>query len=143
MPNPVCRAPIPWCVIWHAIAHRIALSDARILSFEHDQVTLAYRDYRNGANRSVLHLSGEELIRRFLLHVQPKGFMRIRHYGFLANCCRAKRLEQIRKVIHAPAQTSQATVEPPAPFDGYPCPQCRQGRLHIIVRMKPLRDEGR
>ena len=63
-------------------SHRIALSDGRILSFEDGQVLLAYRDYRNRDQPSVLKLSGEELIRRFLLHVLPKGFMRIRHYGF-------------------------------------------------------------
>ena len=124
-------------------SHRIALSDARILSFERDQVRLAYRDYRNGAQRSVLHLSGEELIRRFLLHVQPKGFMRIRHYGFLANCCRSQRLEQIRKAIKAPPAPAQEPLEPPGPFEGYSCPKCRQGCLHVIAQLQPLRDEGR
>ena len=91
----------------------------------------------------MLKLSGEELIRRFLLHVLPKGFMRIRHYGFLANCIRGKRLEQIRTAIKAPPAPAQEPLKPSGPFEGYPCPKCRQGRLHVIARIQPLRDEGR
>ena len=124
-------------------SHRIALSDGRILSFEDGQVLLAYRDYRNRDQPSVLKLSGEELIRRFLLHVLPKGFMRIRHYGFLANCVRGKRLEQIHTAIKAPPAPTHEPLEPAGPFEGDPCPKCRQGRLHVIARIQPLRDEGR
>ena len=123
-------------------SHRIALSDARILSFEHDQVRLLYRDYRDRAKQGVLNLTGVELIRRFLLHVLPKGFMRIRHYGFLANRCRTERLDQIRRAIDVQAAQPQAEPESQAPFDGYPCPACRNGQLHIIARLPPLRDDG-
>ena len=69
-------------------SHRIALSDSRILSLDDDRVQLDYKGYRDGDRHKVLTLTGEELIRRFLLHVLPKGFMRIRHFGFLANRCR-------------------------------------------------------
>lgn len=56
--------------------HRIALSDHRLLDFDGESVALAYKDYRDGDRRKVMALAGEELIRRFLLHVLPKGFMR-------------------------------------------------------------------
>jgi hypothetical protein len=65
-------------------SHRIALSDARILDVKDGQVDLAYKDYRDGRHK-VMMLDNEEPLRRFLLHVLPKGFMRIRHFGFLAN----------------------------------------------------------
>ena len=57
-------------------SHRIALSDMRLLGFDGEAVDLAYKDYRDGDRRKVMTLAGEELIRRFLLHVLPKGFMR-------------------------------------------------------------------
>ncbi len=77
------------------------------------------------------------MIRRFLLHVLPTGFMRVRHFGFLANRCRRKRLEAIRTALAAPAVA--ADPEPTAPFDGYPCPTCRTGRLHVTARLAPHR----
>lgn len=124
-------------------SHHIALSDARLLSFDENQAQLDYKDYRDGNRHKVLTLSGDELIRRFLLPVLPKGFMRIRHFGFLANRCRRERLETIRKALDAPPQPEARTdAEPPVPFDGYPCPLCRQGRLRITTFLVPKRFEG-
>ncbi|MGB5734231.1 MAG: IS91 family transposase [Thiohalocapsa sp.] len=123
-------------------SHRIALSDARILGVEDGQVDLAYKDYRDGRHK-VMNLNGEELLRRFLLHVLPKGFMRIRHFGFLANRCRSQRLELIRQAIAAP-QTEPASdaQDNDVPFDGYRCPLCRQGHLHIIGLIGPKAWDG-
>ncbi len=127
-------------------SHRIALSDARLLGHDAEQVALRYTDYRDGGKHKVMHLSGEELIRRFLLHVLPKGFMRIRHFGFLANRCRAKRLAQIRAAIAEERQ--QATTSAPTelratpPFDGFPCTRCRPGWMVIIGHLSPRRDSG-
>ncbi len=80
-------------------SHRIALSDRRLLDFDDDEATVDVRDKddRDDHRSTVMTLSGEELIRRFLLHVLPKGFMRVRHFGFLANRCRARVLALIRK----------------------------------------------
>jgi hypothetical protein len=106
-------------------------------------VQLDYKDYRDGNRHKVLTLSGEELIRRFLLHVLPKGFMRIRHFGFLANRCRRERLDAIRKAIDAPLQPeASADAECPMSFDGYPCPLCRLGRLRVTAILVPKRFEG-
>ncbi len=123
-------------------SHRIALSDGRILGMDDDQVRLDYKDYRDGDRHKVLTLSPEELLRRFLLHVLPKGFMRIRHFGFLANRCRAARLAEIRLAIDAAQPETAYDAESPAAFDGYLCPLCRQGRLRITAFLVPKRFDG-
>lgn len=124
-------------------SHRIALTDGRILNLDGERVRLDYKDYRDGARHNVLNLSGEELIRRFLWQVLPKGFMRIRHFGFLANRCRTQRLSQIRAAIDAaPSPEPTEKAEQPVPFSGYPCPACRQGPLQITGRLVPQRFEG-
>ncbi|NEV65444.1 transposase, partial [Thiorhodococcus minor] len=109
-------------------------------------VELSYKDYRDGDRRKVMTLSGQELLRRFLLHVLPKGFMRVRHFGFLANRCRARRLPEIRAAIAAPVATpspdADAQAETGRPFDGYPCPSCRAGRLRVRVSLAPQRRDG-
>jgi hypothetical protein len=124
--------------------HRIALTDARILALEGDQVRLDYKDYRDHNRHKVLALASEELLRRFLLHVLPLGFMRIRHFGFLANRCRAARLVAIRRAIRLAQQQPEATTKThsPASFDGYPCRKCRQGHLRITAYLAPKRDDG-
>lgn len=124
-------------------SHRIALSDHRILAIDEDRVQLDYKDYRDDDRHKVLTLSGAELIRRFLLHVLPTGFMRIRHFGLLANRCRAKRLAEVRAALEAPPpEDSSGDGKEPAPFDGYPCPFCRQGHLQIAAFLAPLRMTG-
>jgi len=126
--------------------HRIGLSDYRLHTLEDGHVQLDYKDYRDEARHKRLTLAGEELIRRFLLHVLPKGFMRVRHFGFLANRCRAERLDAIRRAIadevHTAAKTKSDGVAASLPFDGYPCPKCRQGRLRIVAALAPQRLDG-
>lgn len=105
---------------------------------------MSYQDDRDGDRRQVMTLTGEELLRRFLLHVLPTGFMRVRHFGFLANRCRARRLAAIRTALAAPPPPDTETKKPTAPFDGYPCPTCRTGRLWVTARLAPQRhDRGR
>ena len=119
-------------------SHRIALSDRRLLAFEDGRVDLTYKDYRDGGKK-VMHLQGEELLRRFLLHVLPKGFMRIRHFGFLANRCRARRLGQIREAIAAQEGAAivlrQTSGERQADTAPRPCTRCRKGRLQVIAQI--------
>jgi hypothetical protein len=124
-------------------SHRIALSDRRLSDFDGASVQLSYKDYRDGDRRKVMTLTAEELIRRFLLHVLPKGFMRVRHFGFLANRCRARRLAEIRTALSAPPPEASAPETPAARFDGYPCPKCRTGKLHVRAHLAPAaRAEG-
>jgi hypothetical protein len=101
-------------------------------------VDVRYKDYRDDNRNKVMTLSGEELIRRFL-HVLPKGFMRVRHFGFLANRCRVRCLALIRAALAAPAPEPAAAPAVSAPFDGYPYPTCRTGRLHVTLRLAPQR----
>jgi Putative transposase/Transposase zinc-binding domain len=87
--------------------HRVAIANSRLLAYEHGHVRLRWKDYRAGNKSKVMTLDAEEFIRRFLLHVLPKGFRRIRHFGFLANACRAVKLARIRAALKTP--------EPPPP----------------------------
>jgi hypothetical protein len=123
-------------------SHRIAISDRRIVDVDEEQVVFRYKDYRDHDKSKVIRLSGVEFIRRFLLHVLPKGFMRLRHYGFLANRCRVEKLKIIRGVLAQGNASSTAEVTPDAPFAGYPCPKCRQGFVHVIYTLAPIRRES-
>ena len=115
-------------------SHRIALSDSRLLDVRGGQVQLRYSDYRDHGRRKLMCLSAEELIRRFLLHVLPKGFMRVRHCGFLANRCRRVKLAQIRRAIgQAMEQSAEPEAAADAGIDGYRCPRCGIGRLMLVA----------
>ena len=81
--------------------HRVAISNSRLRALEDGQVTFEWKDYRDGQTKSMT-VSADEFIRRFLLHALPPGFQRIRYYGFLANCHRAARLEQCRRLLATP-----------------------------------------
>jgi hypothetical protein len=89
-------------------------------------------------------LDAEELLRRYLLDVLPKGFMRCRHYGFLANRCRCQRLAKIREAIavREAEPVSETDEHSEAPFDGWPCLNCRQGRLRVVGLIAPRPSRG-
>lgn len=127
-------------------SHRTAIGNGRILALDGDSIRFRYKDYRDHDRQKVMSLPAEEFIRRFLLHVLPKGLMRIRHFGFLANCCRARKLPLIRSAIAVEAQAARADAEAAATTEtapaGYPCPKCRGGRLRVIAELRPLRRES-
>ena len=120
--------------------HRIAISNSRILGITEKTVSFRYTDYRDG-KKKVMTLSGVEFLRRFLQHVLPKGFMRIRHYGYLANACREKMLTLIRGALGVPKKCAERMVESVL-FDGIPCTACHQGQLAIQAVLVPIRLEG-
>jgi hypothetical protein len=119
--------------------HRIAISNQRIIDIDEDRVRFSYKDYRdNQAKIMALHYS--EFIRRFLLHVLPKGLMRIRHYGILANRCRKASLKTIRNILTAPPpHQSETPSDEPAT---YRCPKCRKGQLILKYEIAPSRSWG-
>ena len=120
--------------------HRIAITNARILSVDESEVRLRYKDYRDGDRQKVLCLEGEEFVRRFLLYVVPAGLMRVRHFGFLANRCRRRKLACIREAI------AEADAAPPGggcEAPDYPCPHCGQGRLRTIGQLARAHWEAR
>jgi hypothetical protein len=83
--------------------HRVAISNNRLLDIAQDKVTFRYKDYRHDAQQKTMTLEAEEFIRRFLLHVLPDGFQRIRYYGFLANRYREQKLARCRELLDMPA----------------------------------------
>src|ERR1700693_4320455 len=93
--------------------HRVAISNNRLVSMDHDKVRFRWRDYRDGNRQKTMTLQGGEFIRRFLVHVLPDGFRRIRYYGFLGNCHRTRKLARCRELLRmAPA----APAEPPGDY---------------------------
>ena len=112
--------------------HRVAISNSRLIAFDQDGVTFRYKDYRrDGADRrQVMTLAADEFIRRFLLHVLPRGFHRIRHYGLLAGSAHRASLALARKLLDVAAPPDDDTPGEP---DDYrpPCPCCG-GRMVII-----------
>jgi hypothetical protein len=112
--------------------HRVALSDSRLVDFKDQRVGLRYKDYRDERQKT-MNLSAEELIRRYLLHVLPKGLMRIRHCGFLANRCRKTKLAQIRAILNDKTTEETTTDTHGDEPRGYPCAHCKKGRLRIVA----------
>ena len=92
--------------------HRVAISNARLLDFEDGMVRFRYKDYAHGNRKRVMTLTALEFVRRLLLHVLPTGFMRIRHYGILANRHRHEKLALCRRLLG-----SGSAVEPESPRD--------------------------
>lgn len=130
--------------------HKIAIDDHRLIDNDEEYVRFSYKDYRDHDKRKVMQLECDEFIRRFLQHVLPDGFMRIRHYGFLANRCRRQRLAQIRTALsttnsnsddasHSKNDNTITAREMPARHATCPCPKCKQGRLIVITTLPPQR----
>jgi hypothetical protein len=120
--------------------HRIAISNRRLISADENSVTFTYKDYRiDGPGRyKTMTLANDEFIRRFLIHVLPKGFHRIRHYGLLANGHRAENIAHARTLLAMPLKQPQTAkaAEPAEPSVlPRPCPCCK-GRMIIIETFK-------
>ena len=112
--------------------HRVAISSSRLIRFDETGVAFRYKDYRRGGadRQQVMTLTADEFVRRFLLHVLPKGFHRIRHYGLLAGATRKARLDHVRELLGvAPAPANDDAIEPPDTCP--PCPCCG-GRMVVI-----------
>ena len=116
--------------------HRVAISNSRLVSTDNGKVCFRWKDYRENGTRKTMTLQAGEFIRRFLLHVLPDGFHRIRHYGLFANGHRAEKLALCRKRLDVSATSSDcddtgtdevitSTNEPP------PCPCCG-GRMKLV-----------
>lgn len=124
--------------------HRIALSEKRILSFAGGKVSFAYKDYRDDNKRKVMCLPAVEFIRRFLLHILPDGFMRIRHFGLFANRGREERINLCRKLLGESAMAAKETVakwwEQILERTGKNpllCPSCGNGLLCLVAIRGP------
>jgi len=124
--------------------HRVALSNDRILKVDSGEVILSYRDRKDGDRKKSMTLDAQEFIRRFLLHVLPDGFMRIRHFGFLANRSKKHLLPQCRKLLglspalpEIPKRSAQVLLRELTGFDLSRCPSCKLGTMIIIGELPP------
>ncbi|MGH6793001.1 MAG: IS91 family transposase, partial [Methyloceanibacter sp.] len=139
------RVPLPVLQYLGRYTHRTAIANERLVALETDAVRFRYKDYARGGRRRVMALAALEFLRRFALHVLPRGFMRIRHYGLIANRSKQTLLARARAALDAPAPAPEATApESPAAFwqriaalDIEQCPHCRVGRLRLIARLAP------
>jgi hypothetical protein len=125
--------------------HRVALSNERILSVQNGQVTLSYRDRKDGDKKKTVSLEAHEFIRRFLLHVLPDGFKRIRHFGFLANRAKKHALPQCRKLLkldaalpEIPKKSAHDLLLELTGIDLNRCPSCHQGTLIVVAELLPI-----
>jgi hypothetical protein len=126
--------------------HRVAISNHRLVQMKDGQVSFRWKDYAHGQIEKVMTLDAFEFIRRFLLHVVPRGLVRIRHYGLLANRQRQQKLARCRQLLGERAAPAAEAV-PPAeagertqePITVVCCPVCQQGRMVIVQKL--ARDE--
>lgn len=125
--------------------HRIALSNERLVAVEQDTVSFRYKDYAHGNAIKVRTLPAVEFLRRFLLHVVPRGFMRVRHYGLLANRTRVAKLTRCRELLGVPPplaapvpnESLADTVQRLLGLDITRCPICGHAPMHVVEILPP------
>jgi Putative transposase/Transposase zinc-binding domain len=127
--------------------HKVAISNHRLLQLQDGRVCFRWKDYRHGGVEKILSLDALEFLRRFLLHILPSGFVRIRHFGFLANCHVEDNLSRCRQLLNV-APVSQLLPTPPADWPTLfhqltgksvdLCPLCQIGRLVRVEVLNPV-----
>jgi hypothetical protein len=126
--------------------HRVAISNNRLIDFVDGRVAFAWKDYRHESRRKVMCLEAQEFVRRFLLHVLPAGFQRIRHYGLLANRYREIKLDHCRQLLAVPAPVVELPTAQLDYRDRYQrltgvslrdCPHCGRGQMMRIESFLP------
>jgi hypothetical protein len=128
--------------------HRVAISNNRLLDIDHGKITFRYKDYRHDGEQKTMALDADEFIRRFLLHVLPDGFQRIRHYGFLGNRYREEKLARCRQLLGMPANPPPAEetkdyrerYEELTGCSLRECPFCHEGRMVTVAILLPSPD---
>jgi hypothetical protein len=125
--------------------HRVAISNRRLVALHNGSVTFRWKDYAQRNQSALMTLDATEFIRRFLLHVLPKGLVRIRHFGFLANRCRRQKILLCRRLLdvalpvksHGPTPADHAPAAELKIRPIIPCPLCKVGCLRPIERLLP------
>ena len=121
-------------------SHRVALTNHRLLNITNETVTFRYKDYRDGAKKKVMTLAGTEFLRRFCLHILPKGFRKIRSYGFVANAVKAKKValarqalgEKVRALLQR-KERQQVAQKRLFATDRLQCPCCKTGKMITVA----------
>ena len=132
--KPAFGGPMPVLRYLGRYTHRVAISNHRLLDFDQERVTFRWKDYAHGGKQGKMTLGATEFLRRFFLHVLPRGFVRIRHFGFLANRFRVSRLELSRQLLayKSSAPTEAGTCKNPSEsLSLWHCPRC--GAAMIVV----------
>jgi len=126
--------------------HRVAISNQRLISLEDGRVTFRWKNHARTSEPAAMTLKAEEFIRRFLLHVLPKGFVKIRHFGFLANRCRHDNVLLCRELL-ASRSTIPLGLAPPDSHSDEPqadtvdrCPRCKLGSMRMLEILAPHAD---
>jgi len=129
--------------------HRIAISNHRLVKLENDTVSFRWRDYADNNKTKIMPLKADEFIRRFLLHVLPDRFVKIRHYGLLGNRCRKEKLAACRRFLACTPKEDNKTKETwqEALFrftgiDITKCPVCKKGKMRTTQTLLPTRCNG-
>jgi hypothetical protein len=129
--------------------HRVAISNDRIVKLEQDRVTFKYRDYSDGDKIKEMFLEVGEFIRRFLLHVLPDQFFKIRYYGILSARNRKTKLEKCKELLGVPVTETdeqrlswQELLEQVTGTDPTRCPHCKKGRLFLVEVLEPIRQRS-
>jgi hypothetical protein len=122
--------------------HRVAISNRRLITLEKGQVTFRYKDYQRGHRLHTLTLDAVEFLRRFMLHILPGGFQRLRHFGLLATRVRQTKRTQCRTRVRQqagvpPALRVEAQAPPGQEDRGMVCPACQRGRLAWVETLHP------
>src|ERR1041385_6660121 len=124
--------------------HRVAISNNRLKELQDGQVSFAYKDYKHEQRQKVMTLSADEFLRRFLMHVLPDGFQRIRHYGLLGNRHRTENLARCRELLAMPVPIPQPGCDYRERCrrlgrqDPLRCPQCKTGQMVRIAVLLPI-----
>jgi hypothetical protein len=132
--------------------HRIAISNHRLIKLEDDKVTFRWRDYADSNKSKIMTLDAHEFIRRFLLHVLPGQFVKIRHYGLLGNRCRKQKIERARQLLSVnaaeqkqpeeQAETWQERLLRLTGFDVARCPNCGERTMKTVETIPSARCKG-
>jgi hypothetical protein len=130
--------------------HRVAISNNRLLDIDNGKVTFCWKDYRDHDRQKIMTLGADEFIRRFLLHVLPDGFQRIRHYGFLCHRYRQGKLALCRQLLGVPSTGIVPPKAQPDYRDLYEkltgrslrdCPVCHTGHM-VAIAVLPVADRA-
>ncbi len=112
--------------------HRVAISNHRLVSFDGECVTFRWKDYAHGSKQRLMTLAATEFLRRFFLHVLPKGFVRIRQFGFLANRFRSARLQLCHQMLAVESASAQSVPAPGVDATIWHCPHC--GTVMVVIQ---------
>jgi len=118
--------------------HRIAISNARLVGLTDGVVQFRWKDYADRGRPKIMALGVEEFLRRFLLHVLPRGFVRIRHFGLLANRQRRTAIIRVRQLLGGPTPAATADTEAATDLDATLCHVCRVGHWNVVEILRPI-----